>query len=77
MNHSVTFVDPTTGTHTQHVESYWNRVKVRYFYILILQLSVVKNTQIKLKRMRGCHAEHLTAYLDEFMWRERFGKLQI
>ena len=31
VNHSVTFVDPTTGTHTQNVESYWNRVKVRNY----------------------------------------------
>ena len=24
--------------------------------------------------MGGCHAEHLSGYLDEFMWRERYGK---
>ena len=56
VNHSVNFVDPTTGVHTQHIESYWNRAK------------------IKLKRMKGCHSTHLPSYLDEFMWRERFGK---
>ena len=55
VNHSVTFV-ASTGVHTQSVESYWNRSK------------------IKLKRMKGVRAEQLPSYLDEFMWRERFGK---
>ena len=27
VNHTLEFVNPTTGTHTQHVESYWGRVK--------------------------------------------------
>ena len=57
VNHSINnFGDPVTGVHTQHVESYWNRVKV------------------KLKHMRGCHLRQLPGYLDEFMWRERYGK---
>ena len=55
VNHSIEFVSPS-GTHTQHIESYWNRAKV------------------KLKRMRGCHRSQLPSYLDEFMWRERYGK---
>lgn len=55
VNHSVNFVAPTTGVHTQNVESYWNRVKT------------------KLKRMKGCHGDQLPSYLDEFMWRERYG----
>ena len=55
VNHSVEFVNPTTGVHTQHVESYWNRVKSKF------------------KRMKGCHEVQLPSYLDEFMWRERYG----
>ena len=30
VNHSITFVDPVTGVHTQNVESYWNRVKTKF-----------------------------------------------
>ena len=55
VNHSVEFVNPVTGVHTENVESYWNRAK------------------IKLKRMRGCHELELSSYLDEFMWKERYG----
>ena len=56
VNHSLNFVDPASGTHTQHVKSYWSRAKY------------------KIKRMKGCHAHQLTSYLDEFMWRERYGR---
>ena len=56
VNHSLHFVQPVTGVHMQHIESYWCRVKT------------------KLKRMRGCHAHQLPSYLDEYMWRERYGE---
>ena len=56
VNHSLEFVNSVTGVHTENIESYWNRAK------------------IKLKRMRGCHENELSGYLDEFMWRERYGK---
>ena len=58
VNHSVEFVNSTTGVHTQHIESYWNRSKR------------------KIKRMMGCLATELPGYLDEFMWRERYGRTQ-
>ena len=56
VNHSIEFVNSTTGVHTQNIESYWNRVK------------------IKIKRMRGCHDQMMSSYLDEFMCRERHGR---
>ena len=30
----------------------------------------------KIKRMKGCHSTELAGYLDEFMWRERYGRTQ-
>ena len=30
VNHSIEFVDHTTGVHTQNIESYWNRVKTKF-----------------------------------------------
>ena len=56
VKHSLHFVEPTTGVHTQPIESYWSQVKT------------------KPKRMRGCHAHQLPSYLDEYMWRERYGE---
>lgn len=29
VNHSIEFVNPTTGVHTQNVESYWSRAKMK------------------------------------------------
>ena len=55
VNHSVEFVNPTNGVHTQNIESYWNRVKKKF------------------KTMKGVHSHQLPSYLDEFMWRERYG----
>ena len=35
--------------------------------------SYCNNVKQKLKRMEGCHADQLPDYLDEHMWRERYG----
>ena len=29
VNHSVEFINRATGVHTQHIDSYWNRVKIK------------------------------------------------
>ena len=55
VNHSLHFVDPVTGVHTQSIESYWAKVK------------------LPIKSMKGVHTEQLSSYLDERMWRDRFG----
>lgn len=55
VNHSVEFVT-STGVHTNTIESYWNRVKM------------------KIKSMRGCTRDQLSSYLDEYMWKERYGR---
>ena len=55
VNHSANFVDPVTGVHTNHIESYWNRVKTKF------------------RRMKGVQKNMMAGYLDEFMWKERYG----
>lgn len=55
VNHSTNFVDPITGTHTNHVESFWNSIKR------------------KLKYITGSTREHVPSYIDEYIWRKRFG----
>ncbi len=52
VNHSLHFVEPATGVHTQNIESCWSLAKWK---------------------LKGCHSHQLTSYLDEFMWRERYG----
>ena len=63
VNHSLRFVDPVTGNHTQHlaqhVELYWNYCKTN------------------MKRMKGCVKLKIPSYLNEFMWRERYRTSQV
>ncbi len=56
VNHSRNFVDPRTGTHTNHVEAYWSRMKKKF------------------KSMLGMNEEMLPGHMDEFMWRNRYGR---
>ena len=38
VNHSLHFVDPATGVHTQNIESYWSRVRHKIKHIKGLHL---------------------------------------
>jgi hypothetical protein len=55
VNHSLNFVDPATGIHTQAIESYWAKAKQKF------------------KEMKGVSSHLLPSYLDERMWRDRWG----
>ena len=39
VNHSLHFVDPVTGVHTQNIESYWNRVKTKFKGVARVQIA--------------------------------------
>ena len=58
VNHSINFVDPATGAHTQNIESYWNKVKGKF----------------KRMKGVHATSTMLPSYLDKFMWRERHGR---
>ena len=55
VNHSLNYVNPVTGTTTNHVEAHWSEFKQRF------------------KSMHGTQEPMIPSYLDEFMWRERYG----
>jgi hypothetical protein len=55
VSYSVNFVDPSTGVHTQSIESYWAKTKYKF------------------KVMKGVRSDALPSYLDERMWRDRWG----
>src|SRR6218665_1877649 len=60
VNHSPDFVNPLTGRHTQHVESYWSRVKRSFKRMNGISKDLAKDL--------------VPNYMDEFMWHERYGK---
>lgn len=56
VNHSVHYVDPTTGVHINNIESRWNACNF---------------CKASFKRRFGVKRERLPAYLDEYMWRAK------
>eukprot|EP00731_Ephydatia_muelleri_P010334 Em0005g920a len=63
VNHSVEFVNPTTGVHTQHIESYWNRVKKR-----LKSMKAVSHFASHLEKcptnVSGCRSSLLSSLAD-------------
>ncbi len=56
VNHSINFVDPVTGAHTQNIESTWSQVKK------MMRKQGVDNTSEEL----------FQTYLPEYLWRRKF-----
>ena len=56
VNHSIHFVDPQTGAHTQGIEGLWSACK-----------------RMMREEHAGRNADLFTTYLQEYMWRRRFG----
>ena len=56
VNHSVNFVDPSTGTHTQSFESTWDQVKR-----IMRRKGVMRTSEVL-----------FPSYLSEFLWRKKF-----
>ena len=56
VNHSLNFVDPSTGAHTQSIESTWSQTK------RMMRRRGVMNTSSSL----------FPTYLQEFLWRKKF-----
>lgn len=56
VNHSLNFVDPLTGAHTQRIESAWSQVK----------------RMMRRQGVMGTSPELFPTYLAEFLWRRKF-----
>ncbi len=55
MNHSLHFVDPATGIHTQGIESTWSQVK----------------RMMRREGVMATSPELFQSYLSEFLWRRK------
>ena len=58
VNHTLHFIDPVTGAHTNSIEGSWALCKRKFKY------------------MFGTPNSFLPSYLDEFIWRRRFVRVQ-
>ena len=56
VDHSLNFVDPLTGAHTQEIESTWAATK----------------KMMRKKGVMGTSVELFPTYLQEYLWRNRF-----
>ena len=64
VNHSLHFVDPVTGVHIQHVESYWNRVKGKLKQIgletrLDISIKMLKDVGMAVPKSRETSAVYI------------------
>ena len=66
VNHPLHFKDPVTGVHTEHIESYWNRVKTKLKRMKQCHCSQLPSYLDKFmwfERHGTTVRQHLTAYV--------------
>ena len=68
VNHSIEFVNSTTGVHTQNVESYWNRAKTKFKRMKGVHRHQLPSylDEFMWRERKGCsHSEAVGGIIDE------------
>lgn len=64
VNHSLHFVDPITGIHTQNIESYWSKLKLRVKTMKGVRGSVLKDFLIEWMWRDNIHDENFDNLIE-------------
>lgn len=71
VNHSIQFINPETGVHTQNIESYWSKMKLRGKKMKGIhkrQLKSYLSEYMWRDNMRGCSFENLINLINSYFF---------